>query len=113
MRTLRWHRPLLALVLALAALALAACGGTSSGAPAAGADSAGAQAMPAGTLAFVDVNIATDSTAWKQAESLGAHFPGWDRFLQELQDRLAQPMGDSGDSFDTAVRPWLGGELAA
>jgi hypothetical protein len=106
-------RRLLPRLLALLALpsiglAAAACGGSSGAAGAAGTDGAAAQAVPASAVAFVDANIDTSSSQFKQLETLGQRFPGWNGMIASLQQSLSDR--SSGVSFEQDIKPWLGGE---
>jgi hypothetical protein len=106
----RLPAPAVALAAASLALAAAGCGGaagTGSGADLATA----AHAFPAHPLAFVDVNLDRGSAAWKQADAVGARFPGWTRLMNRLQAQLEQSSGH-GASFTKDVQPWLGGQAA-
>jgi hypothetical protein len=96
---------------ALTALTAAAvgCGGGSS----AGAGEpfgVGARAIPAHPLAFADVNLDRGSAAWKNAEALGARFPGWKKLTRQVQHELST--SSDGTSFAKDIQPWLGDEAA-
>jgi uncharacterized protein DUF3352 len=100
-----------AISLALTALTVTAvgCGGGSS----AGAGEpfgVGARAIPAHPLAFADVNLDRGSAAWKNAEALGARFPGWKKLTRQLQHTLST--SSDGTSFAKDIQPWLGDEAA-
>jgi len=98
-----------ALAIAAPACALAGCG--SGSAATAAATGAGASAVPAQTLAFVDVNLDRSSTGWRNLQTVGARIPGWTTLTRQLLTALAHGSG-AGQNFDSAIRPWLGGEAA-
>jgi hypothetical protein len=98
-----------AVLLASAALALAAsgCGGAAAGS---GGHAFGdaAKAVPAHSLAFVDLNLDRSSTAWQQAQDVGRRFPSWNRFVANVQREIDKPSG--GLRYTRDIQPWLGGE---
>jgi hypothetical protein len=94
----------------LAALAATtSCG--SSAATSAPAFGQAARVVPANSLAFFDVDLDRNSDGWRNLTALGARVPGFAGMVAKLQADLART-GADGQSFDTAVRPWLGDEAA-
>ncbi|MDX6593373.1 MAG: hypothetical protein QOJ13_2569 [Gaiellales bacterium] len=94
-------------VLAVTAALVTGCGSsTQSSASSASA----AEAIPAGALAYADVNLDRDSDAWKQLTDVGARFPGWQRVTDKLVKELDS--GESGSTFSKDIEPWLGDRAA-
>jgi hypothetical protein len=96
--------------LVLCALALGAASGCGGGASSNGSFGDAAASIPAGSLAFVDVNTDRSSDAWKALTDLGARFPGYQHAIGQLQQSL-----DSGGgckvSFTRDIEPALGGDI--
>ena len=114
-----WLRRLRPAAVLATALALAAgCGSASSGSTSTGS---AAGAVPADALFYADVNLDTQSPAWKQFADVGRRFPGW----QQLVDQIANSVSHGGSStanvsldmaptttFKGDIEPWLGGSAA-
>ena len=80
------------------------CGGESGDG---GAYGDSAAVMPAGTLAYLDVNSDFDGDAWRAVKQLGSRFPGWQQMLDELRSGL-----ESGhdSSWADEIEPLLGND---
>jgi hypothetical protein len=114
-----WFRRLpTAVVLALACAIATGCGSTSSSSPASGA---AAGAVPADALFYADVDLDTQSPAWKQFAAVGQRFPGW----QQLVDQIVNSVSEGSPSatnvslgsaptttFEDDIEPWLGDSAA-
>src|SRR5438067_1062563 len=101
------RRSRLLLLATVSVAALAAGCGQGSSAPASGPGDA-ARAIPAGSLAYLQVDLDHDSAAWQRFTAVGRGFPGWQQLIGTLRGRL-----DGGrETFTRHVEPWLGGEAA-
>ena len=94
-------------VSALVAGAASGCGGS---AASSGSFGEAASSVPAGSLAFVDVNTDRSSDAWKALTDLGAHFPGYAHAVAQLQKSL-NAGGACKVSFSDDIEPALGGDV--
>jgi hypothetical protein len=106
MGTRRFLMPLLA----VAALATAAGCGGQTGTSGTMGDSA--DAVPAGALAYVDVNTDRESDAWKTLTSLGEKFPAYADASAGLQKELSASSGKCGTSLSD-VEGAIGGDAGA
>jgi uncharacterized protein DUF3352 len=96
-------------VIMLAGVVLATgCGGSTT---ASSGSSQPAAAVPAGALAYADVNLDHNSTAWKQFASVGKRFPGW----QLLVDNAIHSFDNNrtGSTYEHDIQPWLGNSAGA
>jgi ABC-type glycerol-3-phosphate transport system substrate-binding protein len=92
--------------LALAAL-LAGCGSSSTTSSSGGSIPAGAHVIRAGVLAFVAVDSDTGSDQWQQLDKLAQKFPGRDKAVAQLEQKLTA----HGVDYEHDVKPALGPEL--
>jgi ABC-type glycerol-3-phosphate transport system substrate-binding protein len=92
--------------LALAAL-LAGCGSSSTTSSDSGSIPAGAHVIRAGVLAFVAVDSDTGSDQWQQLDKLAQKFPGRDKAVAQLEQKLTA----HGVDYEHDVKPALGPEL--
>jgi hypothetical protein len=110
---MRYRRSAFAVGAATLAVAGAACGGGSSsggGTGASGTDGQGAKYAPASSIVFFDANVDQGSDAWKKMIALGSKFPSWPKLVAQVDKALAD--NSDGGSFNTKVKPWLGGEVS-
>jgi hypothetical protein len=84
------RRILMALLAVAALIAAAGCGGQTS---TNGAMGDSAKAVPAGALAYVDVNTDRDSDAWQTLTSLGEKFPAYAEASKSFQRDLGRSSG--------------------
>src|SRR5690349_8681611 len=96
--------------LLLCALSLGAASGCGGGASSSGSFGDAASSVPAGSLAFVDVNTDRSSDAWKALTDLGARFPGYQHTVAQLQKSL-NGGGACKVSFSDDIEPALGGDV--
>ena len=80
----------MALLAVAALIAAAGCGGQTS---TNGAMGDSAKAVPAGALAYVDVNTDRDSDAWQTLTSLGEKFPAYSEASKSFQRDLGRSSG--------------------
>ncbi len=98
----------IALVLcALVAGAASGCGGSTASS---GSFGDAAASVPAGSLAFVDVNTDRSSDAWKALTELGSRFPGYAHAVTQLQKSLNAGGGACKVSFSD-IESALGGDV--
>ncbi len=110
---MRYRRPAFAAGAAALAVVGAACGGSSSGgggAGASGTEGRGATYAPASSIMFFDANVDQGSDAWKKLIALGARFPSWPKLAAQVDKAMSEQ--SDGGSFNTKVKPWLGGEVS-
>jgi hypothetical protein len=96
----------------ISSLAVAAALATGCGSSAGSSQdtSAAAGAVPAGALAYLDVNVDHGSDAWKQFTAVGERFPSWQRVAGALEKGFND--NEDGATFGQDVAPWLGGQAA-
>jgi uncharacterized protein DUF3352 len=92
--------------LALAAL-LAGCGSSSTTSSSGGSIPAGAKVVRSGVLAFASVDSDTGSDQWQQLDKLAQKFPGRDKAVAQLRQKLS---AGHGVDYENDVKPALGPE---
>jgi hypothetical protein len=102
----RFLTPLLAVA---AVIAASGCGGAT-GTQGTMGDSA--HAVPAGALAYIDVNTDRESDAWKTLMSLGEKFPAYAEASKSFQKDLTKSSGTC-DSSLSDVQDAIGGDAGA
>ena len=110
---MRFRRPVWMVGVGALAVVAAACGGSSpgGGTGASGTAGDGAKYAPASSIVFFDANVDQGSTAWKKLIALGTKFPSWQKLVAQVDKGLADTSGGKG-SYNTMIKPWLGGEVS-
>jgi hypothetical protein len=103
------RRFLMALLAVAALTAAAGCGGQTG---TSGTMGDSAKAVPAGALAYVDINTDRDSDAWKTLTALGEKFPAYADASASLQKDLDRSSG-SCDTSLSDIEGAIGGDAGA